>query len=442
MTGSAALVAACSSPKPGEVAKDGSVTVKHIFGETKIPAPPKRVVSAGFTEQDDLLALGVVPIAVTDWFGGQPFGVWPWAQPKLGGAQPVVLNLNDGIQVDQIASLKPDLIVATNAGLDQDTYTKLSAIAPTIAQSGPDAFFEPWKDQATVIGQAVFKADDMAKLIAAVDDKFASVGKNNPQFAGKKVLLLGGTFYEDSVRVTTPGWRTDFLTEMGFTIPDTGGGLVSRDKMASVLDVADVLIWTTESDDEQAALLADPVVAKLQATVREAQCLHRQGPRRGDRVRVDAVLPGGRRPVAAPDRARCSPDQCGPVTSDQTATEEQHAAFAQVGSNYYPIFVAVFTALVIISNVTATKGVAFGPIIGNWSIITDGGFIVFPLTYVIGDVLSEVYGFKAARRAIYLGFAMNVLAALALLGDDLLARPPTSTPTRHISRTSSTPTPS
>lgn len=267
MTGSAALVAACSSPKPGEVAKDGSVTVKHIFGETKIPAPPKRVVSAGFTEQDDLLALGVVPIAVTDWFGGQPFGVWPWAQPKLGGAQPVVLNLNDGIQADQIASLKPDLIVATNAGLDQDTYTKLSAIAPTIAQSGPDAFFEPWKDQATLIGQAVFKADDMTKLIAAVGDKFASVGKNNPQFAGKKVLLLGGTFYEDSVRVTTPGWRTDFLTEMGFTIPDTGRGLVSRDKMASVLDVADVLIWTTESDDEQAALLADPVVAKLQATV-------------------------------------------------------------------------------------------------------------------------------------------------------------------------------
>jgi iron complex transport system substrate-binding protein len=269
MTAGAALVAACSSPKPGEVAKDGSVTVKHIFGETKIPAPPKRVVSAGFTEQDDLLAVGVLPIAVTDWFGGEPFGVWPWAQPKLGGAQPVVLTLNDGIQVDQIASLKPDLIVATNAGLDQDAYTKLSAIAPTIAQSGPDAFFEPWKDQATVIGQAVFKADDMAKLIAAVDDKFAGVGKNNPQFAGKKVLLVGGTFYEDNARVATQGWRTDFLTNMGFTIPDTGGGLVPREKMASVLDGADVLIWMTESDDEQAALLTDPIVAKLRATVQK-----------------------------------------------------------------------------------------------------------------------------------------------------------------------------
>jgi iron complex transport system substrate-binding protein len=267
MTAGAALVAACSSAKPGEVAKDGSVIVKHIFGETKIPAPPKRVVSAGFTEQDDLLAVGVVPIAVTDWFGGQPFAVWPWAQPKLGGSQPVVLNLNDGIQVDQIASLKPDLIVATNAGLDQDIYTKLSAIAPTIAQSGPDAFFEPWKDQATAIGQAVFKADDMAKLIAGIHAGFASVGKNNPQFAGRKVLLLGGTFYEDSVRVTTPGWRTDFLTDMGFTVPDAGTGLVKRDAMASVLDRADVLIWKTESDDDQAALLADPMVAKLRATV-------------------------------------------------------------------------------------------------------------------------------------------------------------------------------
>ncbi|MDT5209340.1 MAG: iron complex transport system substrate-binding protein [Mycobacterium sp.] len=263
----AALVAACSSTKPGEVAKDGSVTVKHVFGETKIPAPPKRVVSAGFTEQDDLLAVGVVPIAVTDWFGGEPFGVWPWAQPKLGGAQPVVLNLNDGIPVDQIAALKPDLIVATNAGLDQDTYTKLSAIAPTIAQSGPDAFFEPWKDQATAIGQAVFKADDMASLIAGVDAKFTTAGKNNPQFTGRKVLLLGGTFYQDSVRVTTSGWRTDFLTNMGFTVPDAGGELVPRDRMAAVLDGADVLIWKTESDEEQAALLADPVIAKLQATM-------------------------------------------------------------------------------------------------------------------------------------------------------------------------------
>ncbi|KUI37386.1 hypothetical protein AU195_24290 [Mycobacterium sp. IS-1496] len=89
-------------------------------------------------------------------------------------------------------------------------------------------------------------------------------------------------------------------------------------------------------------------------------------------------------------------------------TETAHRGSATVGSAYYPTLVAVFTGLVLISNVAATKGVAFGPL------LTDGGFLVFPLTYVIGDVLSEVYGFRAARRAVVIGFAMQALAVLVL----------------------------
>lgn len=265
LAGSTAL-AGCGDDEPGTVAKDGSVTVAHAFGETRIPGPPHRVVSAGLTEQDDLLAVGVVPIAVTNWWGDQPFGVWPWAQPKLAGAQPEVLDLSNGIQVDRIAALKPDLVVATNAGLDQDTYTKLSAIAPTIAQSGQEAFYEPWKEQAAAISQAVFKFDEMAALVKSVEDKFTEVGKINPQFSGKRALLLEGTVVDDAVHVLTPGWRSEFLTQMGLVVPDTGGSALTRDRMASVLDGADVLIWATESDAQQAALLADPTIAKLRAT--------------------------------------------------------------------------------------------------------------------------------------------------------------------------------
>ncbi|MDG4663115.1 ABC transporter substrate-binding protein [Mycobacterium sp. 236(2023)] len=261
--GAAALLTACGSEKPGAVASDGSVTVTHAFGETKVPAAPTKVVSAGLTDADDLLALGVVPIAVTDWFGAEPFGVWPWAQPRLNGAQPVVLSLADGIQVDQIAALAPDLIVATDAGLDQDTYGKLTEIAPTIAQAGRDAFFEPWRDQAGAIGQAVFRHDDMQKLVADVDAKFRGVKDSHPRFTGKKALLLGGALFEDSVQVSRPPWRHEFLTEMGLTVIDAEDDLIPRDRMSTVLDEADVLIWTTESDAEQAALLADPVIGKL-----------------------------------------------------------------------------------------------------------------------------------------------------------------------------------
>ena len=259
--GAAALVAGCGSDEPGTVADDGSVTVAHAFGETRVPAPPTRVVSAGLTDADDLLALGVVPIAVTDWFGGEPFGIWPWALPRLGDAQPVVLYLTDGVPVEQIAGLRPDLIVATDAGLDADTYARLSTIAPTIPQSGRDAFFEPWRDQAGAIGQAVFRHDDMTQLIADVDAKFTAVKDAHPQFADKTVMLLGGTLHRDSVQVQGPDWRREFLAQMGLTVLDADGPLLPRDTMATVLDSADVLIWTTESDEEQAALLANPTIA-------------------------------------------------------------------------------------------------------------------------------------------------------------------------------------
>ena len=79
--------------------------------------------------------------------------------------------------------------------------------------------------------------------------------------------------------------------------------------------------------------------------------------------------------------------------------------FAQSAGSLYPYIVAVFVGILLISNIGATKLIAFGPL------ITDGGVFLFPLTYIIGDILSEVYGWKAARRAIFTGFAMSVLAA-------------------------------
>jgi iron complex transport system substrate-binding protein len=268
------LSSGCSSPKPPPGATGGEgVTITHLFGQTVIKQPPKRVVSAGYTEQDDLLAVGIVPVAVTNWFGDQPSAVWPWAQPKLGGAQPAVLNLDNGIPVDQIAGLKPDLIVAINAGVDADTYQKLSAIAPTVAQSGGDAFFEPWKDQASTIGQAVYQADQMKSLIDAVDKQFVAVAQNHPQWKAKKALLMQGRPFQGTVVATAAGWRTDFLNRMGLVIADSikpfvtdHRAVIPRDQIKAVLDSADVVIWTTENPDDQKALLADPEIAGSQAT--------------------------------------------------------------------------------------------------------------------------------------------------------------------------------
>lgn len=81
------------------------------------------------------------------------------------------------------------------------------------------------------------------------------------------------------------------------------------------------------------------------------------------------------------------------------------AHFATTGRSPYPVIVGVFVGLLLISNIGAVKLIEFGPI------ITDGGAFLFPLVYIVGDILSEVYGFKAARKAIFIGFAMSILAA-------------------------------
>ncbi len=102
-----------------------------------------------------------------------------------------------------------------------------------------------------------------------------------------------------------------------------------------------------------------------------------------------------------------------PAETPSTEPGRAKPAFATISTAYYPTIVAIFAPLLLISNISATKGVAFGPLFGEWSIITDGGFFLFPLAYVLGDVLSEVYGFKATRRAIYLGFAIAAIGALS-----------------------------
>lgn len=89
------------------------------------------------------------------------------------------------------------------------------------------------------------------------------------------------------------------------------------------------------------------------------------------------------------------------------STLQQPLAYARIGSCHYATLVALMCVVVVLSNIGGAKGVVFGPI------ITDGGFFLFPLAYICGDVISEVYGGRAARRAIFTGFAASILAVLA-----------------------------
>ena len=75
---------------------------------------------------------------------------------------------------------------------------------------------------------------------------------------------------------------------------------------------------------------------------------------------------------------------------------------------YIDLVMAAFVAVLLISNIASTKIVAFGPL------SFDGGTLLFPLAYIFGDVLTEVYGYRRSRRVIWTGFFWLVMTALVL----------------------------
>ena len=87
-------------------------------------------------------------------------------------------------------------------------------------------------------------------------------------------------------------------------------------------------------------------------------------------------------------------------------------------SGAFIILVALFVTVLITSNILAVKLIHLWTLpfqfLGGDLLFLPAAMIVFPVSYIIGDVLTEVYGFRIARGVIWLGFGCNLLVALLL----------------------------
>lgn len=76
---------------------------------------------------------------------------------------------------------------------------------------------------------------------------------------------------------------------------------------------------------------------------------------------------------------------------------------------YYDIILGLFVSVLLISNVASTKILLLGPF------TFDGGTILFPISYIFGDILTEVYGYCNSRRVIWIGFMAALLMSVILI---------------------------
>lgn len=240
--------------EPEDVDSAFPVTIEHKFGSTSIEAEPQRVVSVGYNEHDFLLALGVIPVGLRDWYGDQPNSVWPWAQDELGAATPEVLP-NGDLNFEQIAALDPDLIVGVWSGMTEQDYELLAAIAPTVAQ--PDTYDDygtPWQEQTMILGKATGKTAEAQAAVAAIEDRFAEVRAAHPEWQDQTASVAFVTENGPGA-YTSQDTRSRIMIDFGFGIPevnDSGGDgsfyLQMSAEDITPLDV-DVLVWVIGSDE-------------------------------------------------------------------------------------------------------------------------------------------------------------------------------------------------
>ncbi|UPT45454.1 MULTISPECIES: iron-siderophore ABC transporter substrate-binding protein [Streptomyces] len=271
--------AACGSGEsddaaaPADNAQKGAypVTLDHKYGDTTLESEPQRIVTVGLSDQDAVLALGKVPVGTTEWLGEFKGAVGPWAEKALGDKpRPTVLH-DDGTgpQVEKIASLRPDLILALYSGLTKDQYRTLSKIAPVVAQpeDGPDWSIS-WQDQTAQVGKALGKNEEAAALVAKTEKHITDAAAAHPEFKGKSAVMA--TPYQGMYVYGPQDNRSRLLNGLGFRLPtdlstvvgDAFGANISKER-TDLLDT-DAVVWiVTDPAKDTNKLHADPLYGKL-----------------------------------------------------------------------------------------------------------------------------------------------------------------------------------
>lgn len=253
------------------------VTITHAFGETTIETEPVRVATVGWTDQDMALSLGVVPVGATalTW-GGNEAQSSDWfdaALQEVGGEPPVRYSDADGIPLEAIAELAPDLILATNSGITAEDYDALSKIAPVVAY--PEApWVTPWQDSLRLVGEALGRSEQAEQRLEETEALIADTAAAHPELADHSFVFA----YLTTTDLSSVGIygrqdpRVAILEQFGLQsapivdeVVEDGAfyGTVSAERAGSV--DSDVLLTYAETDADLQTFRDDPLLGQIPA---------------------------------------------------------------------------------------------------------------------------------------------------------------------------------
>lgn len=180
----------------------------HAHGTTEITKAPTAVAALGPGDADAVLSLGLQPVAIA----GAGTSLPSWLQSKITGT-PSVKDTVGFIDTSAIQAAKPDVIIATGE-IDDATYQRLAAIAPTVTQPKDTSRAWNWQTQLKWIGKILGRYKDADNLIDQVSSQQTDLKNQNPRAAGKSVQVIHVS--DDGVSQTlTPSNAADYLSSLG-----------------------------------------------------------------------------------------------------------------------------------------------------------------------------------------------------------------------------------
>jgi iron complex transport system substrate-binding protein len=248
---------------------------------TSPPPPAIRVVTLGQSvDPDALLALGITPVAMSAAFN-QDSGFHPWTAAALGSRRVELIKDTDGLPFEQVAALKPDLILATTYNTTNNDYDtdrpRLEQIAKVIGPT-TTAQRDTWQQSTLRVGEAVGLTNEAHRLIQNTEATLTAARDAHPDWKNK-------TYTNGPVTGPAEIWTSNspqdtsaiVLGQLGLvlspkvttlTSPYPGWAQVSLEQL-TILD-ADVIMLSYHSEENSTALETNPLFQQLPAVQRGA----------------------------------------------------------------------------------------------------------------------------------------------------------------------------
>ncbi|MDN3556643.1 ABC transporter substrate-binding protein [Halomonas maura] len=223
-----------------------SRSVANAFGDTHLPAPPRRVVTLYQGATDSAVALGITPVGVVDSWLEPP--MYRYLRDALAGVEHVGLETQPNLE--KVAWLDPDLVVATRFRHER-VRPLLEKIAPTVATGSVFDF----KASLALLAEATGREARARELLRDWDERVADFRRRIADTLGgawpQKAAVV--RFKSDHLRLYSTGFAGSILDELGFEQPDSvqdqGWGMkLTSEENIPVMN-ADVIFVLLEPDD-------------------------------------------------------------------------------------------------------------------------------------------------------------------------------------------------